>query len=52
MRLFGEPKLRWNDNIKMYLQEEGWEDVDWIVLAQDRDSWRALVNRAMNLLVP
>jgi len=36
----------------MYLQEVGWEDVDWIVLAQNRDSWRAVVNRVMNLLVP
>jgi hypothetical protein len=52
MRPFGKPKLRWNDNIKMYLQEVGWEDVDWIVLAQNMNSWRAVVNRTMNRLVP
>jgi hypothetical protein len=51
MRPFGKPKLRWNDNIKMHLQEVLWEGVDWVV-AQDRDSWRAIVNRVMNLLVP
>jgi hypothetical protein len=47
-----KPKLRWNDNIKMYLQEVGWEDVDRVVLAQNRDSWRTVANRVMNLLVP
>jgi hypothetical protein len=40
------------DNIKMNLTEIGWEGVDWIDLAQDRDQWRALVNTIMNLLVP
>jgi hypothetical protein len=34
------------------LREIGWDGVDWIVLAQDRDQWRALVNTAMNLQVP
>jgi hypothetical protein len=42
---------RWEDNIKMDLQEVGW-GMDWIELAQDRDRWRALVNAAMNLRVP
>ena len=37
------------DNIKMHLQEVGWEDMDWIALAQDRDMWWALVNVVMNL---
>jgi hypothetical protein len=37
------PRLRWEDNIKMYLQEVGCGGMDWIELAQDRDRWRALV---------
>jgi hypothetical protein len=40
------------DNIKMYLGEIGWDGVDWIELAQDRDQWRALVNTMKNLWVP
>jgi hypothetical protein len=40
------------DNIKIYLREIGWDDMDWIDLAQDRDRWRALVNTVMNLRVP
>jgi hypothetical protein len=39
-------------NIKMDLGEIGWGGVDWIVLVQDRDKWRALVNAVMNLRVP
>jgi hypothetical protein len=38
--------------IKMYLREIGWDGMDWIDLAQDRDQWRALVNTVMNLWVP
>jgi len=45
------PRRRWQDNIKMNLQEVGCGDVDWIELAQDRDRWRALVNTIMNLRV-
>jgi len=45
----GRPRLRWKDNIKMDLQEVECGCVDWIELAQDRDSWRALVNAVMNL---
>jgi hypothetical protein len=44
-------RRRWVDNIRMDLVEVEWVDVDWIVLAQDRDRWRALVNSIMNLRV-
>jgi hypothetical protein len=40
-------KHRWEDNIRMYLREMGWEGVDWMHLAQDREHWRALVNTVM-----
>jgi hypothetical protein len=39
-------------NIKIDLREIGWDDVDWIDLAQDRDQWRTLVNTVMKLRVP
>jgi hypothetical protein len=42
---------RWEDGIKMDLTEIGWEGVEWIHLAQDRDWWWALVNTVMNLQV-
>jgi hypothetical protein len=48
----GRPRRRWEDNIKMDLQEVAWGGMDWINLAQDRDRWRALVNAVMNLRVP
>jgi hypothetical protein len=48
----GRPRCRWEDNIKMDLQEVGCGGADCIELAQDRDMWRALVNAAMNLRVP
>jgi hypothetical protein len=38
--------------IKMELRETGWDDMDWIDLAQDRDQWRPLVNTVLNLRVP
>jgi len=41
---FGRPRRRWEDNIKMDIQEVGCKGVDWIELDQDRDSWRALVS--------
>jgi len=47
----GRPRRRWEDNIKMDLQELGRWYTDWIQLAQDRDSWRTLVNAVMNLWV-
>jgi hypothetical protein len=43
---------RWVDNIKMDLREVGWDGVDWIDMAQDRNQWRALVNTVLNLRVP
>jgi hypothetical protein len=51
-RPLGRPRCRWVDNIKIYLRVIGWDGVDWIDLAQDRDQWRALVGTVMNLRVP
>jgi hypothetical protein len=50
-RPLGRPKRRWVDNIKMDLREIGWDDMDWIDLAQNRDKWRALVNTLMNFRI-
>jgi hypothetical protein len=47
----GRPRRRWEDNIKMDLQEVGW-GMDWIQLARDRDRWQALVNAVMTLRLP
>jgi hypothetical protein len=51
-RPMGRSMRRWEDNIQIELQEIGCGSMDWIELAQDRDSWRALVNAVMNLRVP
>jgi hypothetical protein len=51
-RPLGRTRRRWEDNIKKNLQDVGFLDLDWIELAQDTDSWRALVNAAMKLQVP
>jgi hypothetical protein len=60
-RLVGKPegrrslegqRRRWVSNIKINLREIGWDGVDWIDMAQDRDQWRALVNTVLNLRVP
>jgi hypothetical protein len=48
----GRPRPRWEDNIKVGLQEVGWGGMDCITVAQDRGRWRALVNVAVNLRVP
>jgi hypothetical protein len=50
-RPLGRPRRRWVDYIKMDLRKIGWDGVDWIELAQDRDQRRALVNTVMNLRV-
>jgi hypothetical protein len=51
-RPLGRPKRRWEDNIKIDLQEVGCGGIDWIGLVQGRDRWRALVNAVMHLRVP
>ena len=51
-RPLGRPRRRWEDNIKMDLQEVGCGGMDSIELAQDRNRWRALVSTVMNLRVP
>jgi hypothetical protein len=48
----GRPRCRWVDNIKMDLRKIGWDGVDWIDMAQDREQWRALVNTVLNLRAP
>ena len=47
-RALGRPRSRWEDNIKMHLEEVGRSCEDWMELAQDRDSWRALVSTVMS----
>ena len=51
-RSWGRHRRRWEDNIKMELQEVGGGCEDWMELAQDRDRWRALVSKVMNVRVP
>jgi hypothetical protein len=51
-RPLGRLRRRWEDNIKMDLQEVGCGVLDWIELAEDRDRWRGLVNALMNLRCP
>jgi len=50
-RPLGRPRRRWEDNIKIHLPEVGGA-ADWMELAQDRDRWRALVNKVMNFRIP
>jgi hypothetical protein len=51
-RPLGRPRIKCVDNIMMDLEEVGWDSVDWIGLAQDRDKWRALAKTIINLRVP
>ena len=51
-RPLGRDRHRWEDNIKMDLQEVGCGSMEWIELAQDRDRWQTLLNAVMNLRVP
>ena len=51
-RQLWRPRRGWEDNIKMDFREVGCGGMDWIELAQDRDTWRALVNAVMNFRVP
>ena len=51
-RPLGRPRRRWEDNIKMDLEDMGRSCGDWTELAQDRDRWRALVSTVMNFRVP
>jgi hypothetical protein len=48
----GRPRRRWEDNIKMDLEDVGGGCGNWMERAQDRDMWRALVSRVMNFRVP
>jgi hypothetical protein len=51
-RPLGRPRRRWEDNIKMDLQQVGWGRVDWMELALDKDRWRALVGTVRDFRVP
>jgi hypothetical protein len=48
----GRPRRWWMDNVELNLREIGWDGMDWIDVAQNRDHLRSLVNTAMNLLIP
>jgi hypothetical protein len=51
-KILERPRRRWEDIIKMYLQEVGWGTMEWIGLVQDRDRWPALGNVVMNIRLP
>jgi hypothetical protein len=51
-RPLGRQRRRWDDNIKLYLQDVGGGRGDWMEMAQDRDRWRALVGTVRNFRVP
>jgi len=51
-RQVGRPRRRWEDTIKKDLQEVGWRGMDWIDLAQNRDTWQKLRNAVKSLQVP
>jgi hypothetical protein len=50
-RPLGRPRHRWADNIKIDLREIGWDGMDWIDLAWDRNQWRTVVNTVINIRV-
>jgi hypothetical protein len=51
-RPLGRPRRRWVFNVKIHLTEIGWDGMDCIDLAQNREQWRALVNKVINLRFP
>jgi hypothetical protein len=51
-RTLGRPRRRLEGNFRMDLREVGWEGVDWMHPAEDRDQWRAVVNTVINIWVP
>jgi hypothetical protein len=51
-RPLGRPRCRRKENIRIDIRENGWEVVNWIHLGQNKDHWRAVVNKVMNLRVP
>jgi len=51
-RPLGRRRRRWEDNIKIALQEVVWEDMVWIYTTQDTERWRAVVDAVLNILVP
>jgi hypothetical protein len=51
-RPLGRHRRKWEDSTRMDVRKTGWESVDWIHLAQDRDQWQAVVNTVTNLRVP
>jgi len=51
-RALARPRHRWENNIKMDLQEVGCGGMNWIELVQDKDRWRARVNKVLNFRVP
>jgi hypothetical protein len=51
-RALGRPRCRWMDNFNIDLRQIGWDGMDWIDLAPDRDQWWSLVNTVMNFRVP
>jgi hypothetical protein len=48
----GRPRHGWEDNTRMGIRERGWEVVDWIHLAHDRNQWQVVVNTVINFSVP
>ena len=51
-RLLGRPRRRWEDNIRMDIEQTGIDAGNWVDSTQDRNYWRAPVNAALNLRVP